>query len=54
MVVLGVSVLGDLNNEKFSQESMGLAFWRIVASAGFLAMIMGVVNFVVVRLPGCS
>ncbi|KAL1965119.1 hypothetical protein VTN77DRAFT_6032 [Rasamsonia byssochlamydoides] len=47
MIILGVSVLGDLNNKATSQKDMGLAFWRIVASAGILAMVMGVVNFVV-------
>lgn len=51
MIILGVSVLGDLNRKATSQESLGLAFWRIVASAGILAMVMGVVNFPVVRQP---
>ncbi|PKY01887.1 hypothetical protein P168DRAFT_298599 [Aspergillus campestris IBT 28561] len=44
MLMLGVGVLGDLNTEATSQESLGLAFWRIVLSAGILAMVMSVVN----------
>ncbi|PWY93798.1 hypothetical protein BO94DRAFT_460233 [Aspergillus sclerotioniger CBS 115572] len=44
MLILGVGVLGDLNTEATSQESLGMAFWRIVLSAGILAMIMSVVN----------
>lgn len=51
MIILGVSVLGDLNRKATSQESLGLAFWRIVASAGILAMVMGLINFPVVRHP---
>ena len=44
MLILGIGVLGDLNTEAASQESLGLAFWRIVLSAGILAMVMSVVN----------
>ncbi|PLN76891.1 hypothetical protein BDW42DRAFT_188366 [Aspergillus taichungensis] len=44
MLMLGVGVLGDLNTKATSQESLGLAFWRIVLSAGILAMVMSVVN----------
>lgn len=45
MIVLGVSVVGNLNNESFSHEALGMAFWRIIASAGILSMTMGIVNF---------
>ncbi|PWY86290.1 hypothetical protein BO70DRAFT_378902 [Aspergillus heteromorphus CBS 117.55] len=44
MLMLGVGVLGDLNTKATSQDALGLAFWRIVLSAGILAMIMSVVN----------
>ncbi|RAL05724.1 uncharacterized protein BO80DRAFT_344526 [Aspergillus ibericus CBS 121593] len=44
MLILGVGVLGDLNTKATSQEALGMAFWRIVLSAGILAMIMSVVN----------
>jgi hypothetical protein len=50
MVLLGVSILGDLNKPTTSQENLGLAFWRIVVSAGILAIIMGAVNLASVRL----
>lgn len=45
-MVLGVGLLGNLNTEATSEESLGLAFWRIILSAGILAMIMSVVNVV--------
>lgn len=51
MLMLGVGVLGDLNTKATSQESLGLAFWRIVLSAGILAMVMSVVNLASVCLP---
>ncbi|KAJ6000318.1 hypothetical protein N7481_000727 [Penicillium waksmanii] len=44
MMILGVAVLGNLNTEAMSQKSLGLAFWRIVISAGILAMVMSVIN----------
>ena len=49
MIVLGISVLGDLNNAARDQKAIGMPFWRIILSAGILAMIMGVVNLVSVR-----
>jgi hypothetical protein len=48
MIVLGVSVLGNLNNDDFDQKNLGLSMWRIVASAGILSMTMGIVNFIAV------
>ncbi|KAJ6122500.1 hypothetical protein N7512_004965 [Penicillium capsulatum] len=47
MMILGVAVLGNLNIESMSQKSFGLAFWRIVISAGILAMVMSVINVLV-------
>lgn len=41
-------MLGDLNTNATSQESLGMAFWRIVLSAGILAMIMSVINVIAV------
>ncbi|KAJ5570417.1 uncharacterized protein N7459_009847 [Penicillium hispanicum] len=46
MMILGVSGLGNLNTEAMSQKSLSLAFWRIVISAGILAMVMSVINIV--------
>ncbi|KAJ5081464.1 hypothetical protein NUU61_009728 [Penicillium alfredii] len=46
MMILGVAVLGHLNTDAMSQKSLGLAFWRIVLSAGILAMVLSVVNIV--------
>ena len=46
MVVLGINMLGNLNKEALSQESLGLAFWRVVISAGIIIFIMGWINLV--------
>lgn len=50
LLILGVSILGDLNTEATSQESLGISFWQIVLSAGILAMIMSAINLVAVSL----
>lgn len=44
MMILGVAVLGNLNTEATSQESLGLPFWRVILSAGILGMVMSAVN----------
>lgn len=54
MIILGVSVLGNLNNDDYSGDNMGMPFWRVVASAGILAMTMGIVNFIAVCLSFLS
>ncbi|KAL4889696.1 hypothetical protein BDV59DRAFT_210122 [Aspergillus ambiguus] len=46
MMIMGVGVLGNLNTPATSQEKLGLAFWRIVLSAGILSMVMSVVNLI--------
>ncbi|KAE8376517.1 hypothetical protein BDV26DRAFT_233934 [Aspergillus bertholletiae] len=46
MLILGVSILGDLNTEATSQESLGISFWQIILSAGILSMIMSAINLV--------
>ena len=52
MVFLGNSVLGNMNKEATSQESLGLAFWRVVIAAGIIALVMGPVNILAVsQLP---
>jgi hypothetical protein len=48
MMIMGVGILGDLNTPATSQDKLGLAFWRIVLSAGILAMVMSVVNLIAV------
>ncbi|MCJ1256964.1 hypothetical protein MMC24_004789 [Lignoscripta atroalba] len=44
MVVLGVNILGNLNKEATSQESLGMSFWQIVISSGIIVSILGVAN----------
>jgi hypothetical protein len=49
MMIMGIAVLGDLNKSTASDTALGLAFWRIVVSAGILAIIMSTVNVLAVR-----
>ncbi|KAI9797807.1 MAG: hypothetical protein M1833_005310 [Piccolia ochrophora] len=46
MVVLGITILGNLNKEATSQKSLGLGFWRIVIASGILACVLGVFNII--------
>lgn len=50
MVVVGVGILGNLNKKATSEESLGLAFWRIVISSGIVVVVMGVVNIFAVSV----
>ena len=44
MIVLGVSILGNLNKEATSEDSLGTPFWRIVIASGIVVCILGTVN----------
>ena len=44
MITLGINMLGNLNKEATSQESLGIEFWRIVIASGILSLIMGFFN----------
>ncbi|CAF9932011.1 MAG: hypothetical protein HETSPECPRED_008247 [Heterodermia speciosa] len=44
MIILGVSILGNLNKQATSQKSLGTSFWQIVISSGIVVIIFGVVN----------
>lgn len=46
MMMLGVGVLSNLNKPSTSQEAIGLAFWRVIVSAGILALVMSGINLV--------
>jgi hypothetical protein len=50
MVILGVSILGNLNKQATSQESLGLAFWRIVIASGIIVIVVGAANIVLVSV----
>ena len=51
MIIVGVSILGNLNKEATSQQSLGLSFWQIVISSGVVIVILGVANIVAVSFP---
>lgn len=50
MLILGIGALGDLNTKATSQEELGLTFWRIIISAGILALVVSALNIVAVSL----
>ena len=46
LLCLGINMLGNLNKEATSQESLGMAFWRIVIASGILSLIMCLFNLI--------
>ncbi|KAF2273247.1 uncharacterized protein EI97DRAFT_165587 [Westerdykella ornata] len=46
MMVLGLNMLGNMNKEATSQESLGLPFWRLLVASGILAIVIGFFNVV--------
>ena len=48
MVVLGNNILGNLNKEATSQESLGMPFWRLAIGSGIIVFVFGFVNIVAV------
>ncbi len=44
MIVVGVSVLGNLNKQATSQESLGSQYWSIVIASGIIVLILGIAN----------
>lgn len=50
MIFLGNSILGNLNKQATSQESLGLPFWRLVIASGIIVLVMGPVNLLAVSL----
>lgn len=49
MSFLGVLILGNMNKEATSQDSLGLPFWRLLVASGILAIVIGFFNVVAVR-----
>jgi hypothetical protein len=50
MLVIGNNTLGNLNKEATSQESLGIAWWRLVIGSGIVVFILGFVNILSVSL----
>ncbi|CAF9914323.1 hypothetical protein IMSHALPRED_001880 [Imshaugia aleurites] len=44
MIVIGVSILGNLNKQATSEGSLGTTFWRLVIASGIVVSILGVAN----------
>ena len=43
-ILLGNGVLANLNKQNASQESLGMAFWRLIIASGIVIFVMGFVN----------
>lgn len=50
MLLLGNTILGNLNKQATSQKNLGLPFWRIVIASGIVVIIMGTINLFAVSL----
>jgi len=48
MIVLGLNILGNMNKQATSQDSLGLPFWRLVIASGILSLVIGFFNVVAV------
>lgn len=46
MMILGLNLLGNMNKEATSQESLGLPFWRLLVASGILSIVIGFFNIV--------
>jgi len=44
MIIIGTSVLGNLNKEATSEDSLGKSMWQTVISSGIVTCILGIVN----------
>ena len=44
MIIIGVSILGNLNKQATSEGSLGTTFWRLVIASGIIVSILGVAN----------
>lgn len=44
MIIIGVSILGNLNKQATSEGSLGATFWRLVIASGIVVSILGVAN----------
>src|SRR5438876_7948702 len=51
MVILGVTILANLNKQAISPATLGLSFWRIVISSGILVSVLGFMNIIAVGYP---
>lgn len=49
MIIIGVSILGNLNKQATSEGSLGTTFWRLVIASGIVVSILGVANIFAVR-----
>ncbi|KAF2794734.1 hypothetical protein K505DRAFT_336662 [Melanomma pulvis-pyrius CBS 109.77] len=46
MIVIGFNLLGNMNKQATSQQSLGLPFWRLLVASGCLSIVIGFFNIV--------
>jgi hypothetical protein len=51
MMIIGLNMLGNMNKQATSQESLSMPFWRLLVAAGCLAIVIGFFNVVAVSTP---
>lgn len=51
MVLLGISTLGELNNQSTRQKEIGLPFWKLILGAGVVSIVIGTLNIGLVCTP---
>jgi hypothetical protein len=51
MMTIGLNMLGNMNKQATSQESLGMPFWRLLVASGILCIVIGFFNVVAVRSP---
>lgn len=50
MMIIGLNQLGNMNKQATSQQSLGMAFWRLLLASGILTIVIGFFNVVAVSL----
>lgn len=48
MMTIGLNMLGNMNKEATSQESLSMPFWRLLVASGILCIVIGFFNIVAV------
>ncbi|OAK99706.1 hypothetical protein IQ06DRAFT_150233 [Phaeosphaeriaceae sp. SRC1lsM3a] len=46
MMAIGLNMLGNMNKEATSQESLSMPFWRLLVASGILCIVIGFFNIV--------
>jgi hypothetical protein len=50
MMTIGLNMLGNMNKQATSQESLSMPFWRLLVASGILSIVIGFFNLVAASL----